>query len=221
MSHVSIVNYRQPAFVALFVFVALGLGGQRPSLAQTTAAPREAKTPPVREGTVTIAEHMRRIQEFVRRQEAVAKREGWNYTSISEDQLAAKLGRIHSPMIVFQGWSGSTSPGGAISYIVGIYNPDPTQQISLYAHVFVGAANMAPGVSSALSAVDPRFPRLTMPAFFGLSLAAGATSSLSFSLAVPANVEKTNYLGNTFLFQATYHDVGTYLDRGLFPFTVQ
>jgi len=181
----------------------------------------EAKAPPVQEGKVTIAEHMKRIHEFLQRQESLAKKEGWSYTSISEDQLAAKLARVHSPMIVFQGWSGSTSPGGSISYTVGIYNPDPQQRVWLYAHVFVGAANIAPDVSSALSAVDPRFPRLTMPAFFGLTLAPGATASLQFSLAVPGNVEKTNYLGNTFLFQATYHDVGIYLDRGLFPFTVQ
>ena len=221
MSKSMTVKHRQPVFLAVFIcMAAMALGGQ-PVYAQAAASQKEGKTPPVREGRITIAEHLKRIQEFIRKQEATAKREGWNYTSISEDELAAKLNRVHSPMIVFQGWSSFTSPGGSISYTVGVYNPDPQASSSLYAHVFVGPANMAPDVSTALSAVDPRFPRLTMPAFFGLTVAAGATASLQFSVAVPGNVERTNYLGNTFLFQGNYFDVGIYLDRSVFPFGVQ
>jgi hypothetical protein len=215
------IKHRQLAFLASFVCaLVLGLGGVRLASTQADASQKEARVPP-QEGKVTVAEHMSRIHEFLRKQEATAKKEGWNYTSISEDELAVKLSRVHSPMIVFQGWSGFTSPGGSISYSVGIYNPDPQARGSLYAHVFVGAANMAPDVSAALSAVDPRFPRLTMPAFFGLTVAPGATATLQFTVAVPSNVEKTNYLGNTFLFQATYHDLGVYLDRSVFPFGVQ
>lgn len=217
-----ILNHRKLRFLVWFACMSgLAFAGPRVASAQADASQKEGKTPSVLEGKVTVAEHMRRIQEFLRKQEATAKREGWNYTSISEDELAVKLSRVHSPMIVFQGWSSFTSPGGSISYSVGIYNPDPQARGSLYAHVFVGAANMAPDISTAVTAVDPRFPRLTMPAFFGLTVAPGATATLQFSVAVPSNVEKTNYLGNTFLFQATYHDVGIYLDRGVFPFGVQ
>jgi hypothetical protein len=72
----------------------------------------------------------------------------------------------------------------------------------------------------ALLAVDPRFPRLTMPRFAGLILGPGATQSLSFSLAVPAGVERRNCLGNAILFQSNWHDVGKYLDRGIFAFEV-
>lgn len=219
----NILNCRKPDFLVWFFLISvLAFGGPRIASAQSAdVSQKEAKTPQALEGKVTVAEHMRRIQEFLRKQEATAKREGWNYTSVSEDELAVKLSRVHSPMIVFQAWSSFTSPGGSISYTVGIYNPDPVARGWLYAHVFIGAANMAPDVSTALSAVDPRFPRLTMPAFFGLTVAPGATATLQFSVAVPNNVEKTNYLGNTFLFQATYHDVGIYLDRSLFPFGVQ
>jgi hypothetical protein len=218
----NILNHQKLRFLVCFVCIAgLVFGGPRFASAQSEASQKEARTPAVLEGKATVAEHMRRVHEFLQKQEATAKRQGWNYTSISEDELAAKLRRVHSPMIVFQGWSGLASPGGSISYSVGIYNPDPQPHGSLYAHVFVGPANMAPDVSTALSAVDARFPRLTMPAFFGLTVAPAATATLQFSVAVPSNVEKTNYLGNTFLFQATYHDVGTYLDRSVFPFGVQ
>jgi len=87
-------------------------------------------------------------------------------------------------------------------------------------HVFVGPANLVPDVGDALSAVDARFPRLIMPRVFGLSLAAGATQSVSFSISVPTAIERSNYLGNAILFQGNYHDVGSYLDRGLFVFEV-
>ena len=44
--------------------------------------------------------------------------------------------------------------------------------------------------------------------------------TISFALKVPAGVQKTNYLGNTCLMQFNWHDVGVYLDRGVWPFTV-
>ena len=37
---------------------------------------------------------------------------------------------------------------------------------------------------------------------------------------VPASVEKTNYLGCSCLMQFNWHDVGKYLDRAVFVFTV-
>ena len=79
---------------------------------------------------------------------------------------------------------------------------------------------MVPDVGEALATVDSRFPRLTLPEFAGLRIAPGATESLSFSIPVPANIETSNYLGNSFLFLADWHDVGDYLDRGVFVFEV-
>jgi hypothetical protein len=122
-------------------------------------------------------------------------------------------------MIVYQAWGGA-APGGAFTYNVGISNPDSVNWSSLYVHVFVGPANLVPDVGDVVSAVDSRFPRLTMPRFFGLSLAPGTTQTLSFSITVPAGIERSNYLGNAILFQANYNDVGRYLDRGLFVFGV-
>lgn len=159
------------------------------------------------------------VLEEIERRRSEADREGRSFSAVTEEQLLQKLRSAKSPMIVWQSW-GSGSPGSTIRYNVGITNPDPADAVWLFGHVFVGAANIAPDISDALSAVDTRFPRLTMPAFSGLTVKAGDTDHLEFDLAIPASVEKTNYMGNVILYQATWHDPAVYLDRGLFIFAV-
>lgn len=144
---------------------------------------------------------------------------GEHFTSVTPDDIGRKLKRVNSPIIVSQGWN-STTPGGTVNYSLGIYNPDLTQAIWLFAHVWVGSGNVDPTVGTFLLNVDTRFPRLTQPAFAGLTLAPGGFASLQFALKVPAVIEKSNYLGNSCLMQFNWHDVGTYLDRGVFPFAV-
>lgn len=144
---------------------------------------------------------------------------GENFTSVTPEEIEKKLKRVNSPIIVSQGWN-FTTPGGTVNYSLGIFNPDPVQAIWLFAHVWVGSGNVDPVVGTFLLNVDTRFPRLTEPVFDGLSLAPGAFGTLNFALKVPASVEKTNYLGNSCLMQFNWHDVGTYLDRGVFPFQV-
>lgn len=168
----------------------------------------------------SAAKRREKIRKDVGKLEKDAKRKGWNVTTPTDDQLAQKLRKAKSPMIVFQGWSGSTAPGGTINYQVGIHNPDPTDWIWLFVHLFVGPANMIVDRGKALATVDERFARLTLPDFDGLQIAAGATESLQFDLPVPAGIEATNYLGNSFLFQSTWHDPGVYIDRSLFVFEV-
>jgi hypothetical protein len=167
--------------------------------------------------TAQIKEHIRRIQKVIEEQKREHKSE--HFTAVTPEQIEKKFKRVNSPMIVFQGWNSST-PGGTVNYNLGIYNPDPTTAIWLFAHVWVGSGNVDPTVGTFLLNVDTRFPRLTQPTFDGLSLAAGATATLSFSLKVPPGVEKTNYLGNSCLMQFNWHDVGLYLDRGIFVFAV-
>ena len=123
-------------------------------------------------------------------------------------------------MIVFQGWTGSVSPGGSLSYNVGIRNPDPIRHVWVFAHVFIGLANIVPDVGTAVAAVDSRFPRLTLPKFSGLTIEPGATQTLSFSIPIPTGIEPSNYLGNTFVFRSNWHDVGEYFDRSIFVFEV-
>ena len=142
-----------------------------------------------------------------------------HFTAVTPEEIEKKLKRARSPMIVSQGW-GSTTPGGTVNYSLGIYNPDPTQAVWLFAHVWVGSGNVDPTVGTFLLNVDARFPRLTQPTFAGLTLAPGASATLSFALKVPSTIEKTNYLGNSCLMQFNWHDIGKYLDRGIFVFAV-
>jgi len=164
-----------------------------------------------------IKEHIRSIEKAIEKHKRENK--GEYFTSVTPDEIERKLKRVNSPMIVSQGWSGTTL-GGSVNYNLGIYNPDPTQAIWLFAHVWVGSGNVDPTVGTFLLNVDTRFPRLTQPTFSGLTLAAGASATLSFALKVPTAVEKTNYLGNSCLMQFNWHDVGMYLDRGIFVFPV-
>lgn len=164
-----------------------------------------------------VKEHIQKIMEVVKQQKKENKEE--NFTGITADELEKKFKRANSPMIVSQGWN-STSPGGTINYNLGIYNPDPTDTIWLFAHVWVGSGNVVPDPGTFLLNVDTRFPRITLPKFDGLRIPSGTSSTLNFSFTVPANVEKTNYLGNSCLMNFNWHDVGTYLDRGIFVFAV-
>lgn len=164
-----------------------------------------------------IKSNVEKIQKAVEKHKKENK--GEHFTSVTPEEIERKLKRVNSPMIVSQGWN-STTPGGTVNYGLGIFNPDPTQAIWLFAHVWVGSGNVDPVVGTFLLNVDPRFPRLTEPAFFGLSLAPGDSATLNFALQVPSSVEETNYLGNSCLMQFNWHDVGTYLDRGIFVFQV-
>lgn len=165
-------------------------------------------------------EQLKRILHDIDRHKEVFQKKGMNFTTPDEEQVRRKLNRAHSPMIVFQGWGGATTPGGTLTYNVGIHNPDPAGWVWLFGHVFVGPANMIPPIGEALETADPRFPHLTQPAFPGLSIATNETATLSYSIPIPTGIQSTNYQGNVFLYQADWHDVGEYLDRGTFIFAV-
>lgn len=160
------------------------------------------------------------ILEEIKRQHNKADRDGRTFTAVTEEQLLSKLRSVNSPMIVWQSWSSSGTVGSTIKYSVGITNPDAVDAVYVFAHVFVGAANIARNIGEALSAVDTRFPRLTMPAFPGVTIKAGGFATLDFALTIPAGAQKTNYMGNSVLYRATWHDPAVYLDRGLFVFEV-
>ena len=162
-------------------------------------------------------EHIEKIQKLVEKLKRENKLE--NFTGITPEQIEEKFNRINSPMIVGQSW-GSTTPGGTVPYTVSVYNPDATTAIWLFVHVWVGSGNVDPNTGTFLLNVDTRFPRLTKTATTGFSLAPGASTTLSFSIAVPSTVQLTGYIGNSCLMQFNWHDIGTYLDRGVFVFAV-
>jgi hypothetical protein len=166
-----------------------------------------------------VKRHTARIKELT---DEVTKgqKKGDNVTVITPEEVASKLTRVNSPFIYFQGWGSSTPVGGTFTYSVGIYNPDPTQAIWTFAHVWVGSGNVDPVIGTFLLNVDTRFPRLTQPDFAGMSIPPGGSVTQSFQIKVPAGVEKTNYLGNTCLMAFNWHDIGKYLDRSVFVFKV-
>ena len=165
-----------------------------------------------------IKEQTKKIQETIQREKRHYREQ--NFTEVTSEDIARKLRRLKSPMIVFQGWSGSAPAGGTINYSVGIWNPDPREAIWVFAHAWVGSGNVDPLVGTFLLNVDTRFPRLTEPAFAGASIGPSSSLTISFNLQVPTGVQKTNYIGNTCLMQFNWHDVGAYLDRSVWPFTV-
>jgi hypothetical protein len=151
------------------------------------------------------------------------------FTALNEQQLTARmLPRsmpamplpMVAPLIVWQSWTATMHPGGTITYSFGVYNPLPGPQSWLFAHGFIGPANFIHDPAVAIQAMDTRFPRLTEPAFPGLDVGPGATSTLHFDLKIPMGIEPSNYIGNTLLFRADWHDVGGYVDRGCWPFLV-
>ena len=125
-----------------------------------------------------IKEQTKKIQETIQREKRHYQEQ--NFTEVTSEDIARKLRRLKSPMIVFQGWSSSAPAGGTINYNVGIWNPDPSQAIWLFAHAWVGSGNVDPLVGTFLLNVDTRFPRLTEPAFAGASI--GPSSSITISL---------------------------------------
>jgi hypothetical protein len=164
-------------------------------------------------------EKLKNILEEIERHRKKAKEKKLKFTAPTKKQIWKKLMKENSPMIISQGW-GSTTPGGTFNYTVGIHNPDPTRRIWMFNHVFIGPANIVSDAGQALCTVDKRFPRLTLPKFDGLAIDPGASATLSYSIDVPNNVERTNYIGNSFLFRANWHDIGEYFDRSIFVFEV-
>jgi hypothetical protein len=165
-----------------------------------------------------IKEHTKNIEKAVQKFKRGNKKK--NFTAITPKEIERKLKRLNSPMIIFQAWTDAVAAGGTVDYEVGVFNPDPTQSTSLFVHVWVGSGNVDLNVGTFLSNVDTRFPRLTQPDFAGLTLASGASATLSFGLKVPTGIEKTEYIGNSCLMMLSWHDVGMYLDRGAFVFTI-
>jgi hypothetical protein len=165
------------------------------------------------------ADYGRALLDEIESQRKSADSEGRHFTAPTKEQLRKKLRSARSPFITYQSWSGKAPTDGTLSYTVGVTNPDPDPWIWLFVHLFVGGANVAPDVSEAITAVDVRFPQLTMPEFAGLTIQPATTDSLSFEIPIPG-VEPSNYMGNSFLFQGTWHDPALYLDRSLFVFEV-
>lgn len=156
----------------------------------------------------------------IARERKKREKQGATFTGVSKEEFEKKLTRAESPVIVWQSWNNTAPPTGTINYSVGVQNPDPIAWGTLAISVSIGNRNPILNNDQFLTTFDARFPTYAKPATVGFSLAPGASTSYSFAVKIPAGVEKTGYFGNSVLLQLSFHDVGKYLDRGVFFFEV-
>jgi hypothetical protein len=118
--------------------------------------------------------------------------------------------------------SSSFSPCGTRPPVSVTLDPNAydTNRANLIISNLSGSSTVSVNLGSFLNNVDSRFPRLTEPPVAGLFLGAGTSASLTYSLKVPATIEKSNYLGNASLMQVNWFGVGLNLGRAAFVFTV-
>lgn len=164
------------------------------------------------------------IEGEIAKEKKKREKSGETFTSLTREELEAKLRRAESPMIVWQSWNNTAPPGGTINYSVGVSNPDPVSWVWLSVAVSIGNRNPIQSNDAFLSDFDSRFPTLAQPPTTGFSLgpvgSPTASSSFSFAVNIPPGIGKTGYFGNTVLQQLNFHDVGKYLDRAVFFFGV-
>lgn len=152
-----------------------------------------------------LLEHIENLKE-------AAKLRGQRFESLSKKELLQKIKRktSKSPYFFWQSWS-STPPGGTITYNLGVHNPDPVSYAGnwLKAYLLFGPANFISNSDYALLSIDDRFPSYTKD----VSVSAGGSATVSFSIDVPTNIKPGEYIGNCFLVMRSSFDVGDVLDR--------
>lgn len=167
-----------------------------------------------------VAKAWKKAEEDIAREKKAREKKGEVFTSLSKEEFEKKMKRVDSPMIVWQSWGGSTTPGGTISYTVGVQNPDSFGWVWLAVSVSIGNRNAIVSNDEFMTTFDARFPTYAKTAPTGFSLAAGASTSQAFTIRIPTGIEKAGYFANACLLQLNWHDVGKYLDRGVCFFDV-
>lgn len=165
-----------------------------------------------------IERHVETVEAAVEK----ARREhtGDQFVGITADEIREALAKADSPFISFIGWTSAT-PGSTINVTVGVFNPDPPPSVTaLYLHLFIGPTHAVTDVGEYFLSADTRFHGSMQPGAPGFVLASGASTAFTFSLAVPASIQKTNYVGNAALVRARAFDVGLLLSRATFTLTV-
>jgi hypothetical protein len=154
--------------------------------------------------------------EVLRRQ---AQQQGLAFSAPSREQLERKIRgeTSNSPYIYSMSWTSGTTPGSPAYYNVSVSNPDPQGYYPMFVSVFFGVANFFDNIADGLIARDDRWPFLSSAPF---NLAAGGTSTQSFSYTTPAAVPRSTYCGNAVVWRGELHDKGAYADRGLFYVTL-
>lgn len=170
--------------------------------------------------TEEVNKAWKKAEEEVARERKNREKKGETFTGMTKEEFEKKMRRAESPVIIWQSWNNTAPPTGTINYNVGVQNPDPVAWSNLAVSVSVGNRNPIVANDQFLTTFDARFPTYAKPPTLGFSLAPGATTSQAFAVKIPAGMEKTGYFGNSCLLQLSWHDVGKYLDRGVFFFEV-
>ncbi len=149
-----------------------------------------------------------------------AQQQGRAFSGLSEEALVSKVRgeSSNSPYIYAQSWSSATAPGTTAYYSVYVANPDPGGYYPLFVAIFFGAANFLDDIGEGLSGRDTRWPYLSSPPF--VLAGGGATTTQNISYTTPTGVPPSTYVGNSVLWRGMFHDIGSYLDRGLFYVTL-
>ena len=168
-----------------------------------------------------VKEHIKNIQTEIEKQKKALKKDRI-FVAITPEQTEEKLKRVNSPMITTIEWN-NTRQGGIVNVEVTVYNPDPTTSYRLFLHAWVGSGNIDPNVGTFLLNADARFPRFTIGAPSGFSVAPRVMRTLEIPYRLPVDlmpfgIDTMGFLGNICLMHVHGLDVGTYLDRGAFPF---
>jgi hypothetical protein len=166
--------------------------------------------------TKASPENIKKLKESIEKHRREGKHE--HFASVADEDIEKMLTRSNTPFISSWGWS-NTTPGGTFNLSVNVFNPDPVTVNGMYVHTFIGPALAVASNDLALLAVDARFNRLTQPQFFGMSLAPSTNGNVSFTVAAPATIEKSNYFGNLFLIRAP-GGVASVLNRVSYVFRV-
>jgi hypothetical protein len=165
-----------------------------------------------------ITKNVRLMQEAAEKHKKSLKKAD-NFVALDEEEMRKKLQRVNSPVINSMGWS-NVPPGGTVDISVGIFNPDPVSQGSLYVHLWVGPGNPIADNALFLLNVDARFPRLAQPPAFGATLPPSGSQNFTFPFKVPSAIEPSTYFCNFVLLRLSGFDVGTIFDRSGLALTV-
>lgn len=84
----------------------------------------------------SLKEHIRNVETAV--QKLKKRNKGKHFTSVTPDEIEARLKGANDPWISGYGWN-DTTPGGTVHLSVGIINPGPDPVSNLYIHVWVGS----------------------------------------------------------------------------------
>lgn len=148
-----------------------------------------------------------------------AQQRGLAFSSLTEEQIAKKVRgeTAKSPFITGEGWTSGTHPGSPATYSVSIFNPDPIGYFPLFVSIFFGLGNFFPNIAEGWDGRDKRWPELSTAPF---SLLSGGSTNQSFNYITPVGIPLSTYPANAVLWRGEFHDIGTYLDRGLFYVTL-